>query len=108
MENVETVEKTVELQKIVQKLEKLEKMINPNSKKSLILWEEDDGFKKLISTIKEYAMTCDVSEFPIELLDKLKANPKLIEEATNKLKMFKKKETSWNDDFSKLGNFIRR
>lgn len=43
-----------------------------------------------------------------ELLDKLKANPKLIEEATNKLKMFKKKETSWNDDFSKLGNFIRR
>ena len=73
MENNGTVEKTVELQKTVQKLEKLEKMINPNSKKSLILWEEDDGFKKLISTIKEYALTCDTEEFPVELLDKLKA-----------------------------------
>lgn len=65
---------SVELQKQVQKLEKLEKMINPNSKKSLILWEEDDAFKNLISELKEYAMTCDVSdEFPVELLDKLKA-----------------------------------
>ena len=83
MENIDTVEKTVELQKIVQKLEKLEKMINPNSKKSLILWEEDDSFKKLISTITEYATTCDVSdEFPIELLDKLKA---LVEDATNQI-----------------------
>lgn len=80
MENIETVEKTVELQKIVQKLEKLEKMINPNSKKSLILWEEDDSFKKLISTITEYATSCDCSdEFPVELLDKLKA---LKEDAT--------------------------
>jgi len=62
-----------ELQKIVQKLEKLEKMINPNSKKSLILWEEDNSFKNLISSIVNYATTCDTSEFPIELLDKLKA-----------------------------------
>ncbi len=69
----ETVARTVELQKMVQKLDKLEKMINPNSKKSLILWEEDDSFKKLISTITEYAMSCDCSEeFPVELLDKLK------------------------------------
>lgn len=69
------VEKTTvtELQKIVQKLEKLEKMINPNSKKSLILWEEDDSFKNLISSIVNYATTCDTTEFPIELLDKLKA-----------------------------------
>ena len=29
---------TLELQRIVQKIDKLEKMINPNSKKSLILW----------------------------------------------------------------------
>jgi len=62
-----------ELQKIVQKMEKLEKMINPNSKKSLILWEEDNSFKNLISSIVNYATTCDTSEFPIELLDKLKA-----------------------------------
>lgn len=62
-----------ELQKIVQKMEKLEKMINPNSKKSLILWEEDNSFKNLISSIVSYATTCDTSEFPIELLDKLKA-----------------------------------
>lgn len=64
--------KAIELQKYVQKLEKLEKMINPNSKKSLILWEEDDNFKSLISGISEYANTCDTEEaFPVELLDKL-------------------------------------
>ncbi len=73
MDNNETNVQSVELQKYIQKLEKLEKMINPNSKKSLILWEEDDAFKTLISDIKEYALTCDTSEFPVELLDKLKA-----------------------------------
>lgn len=73
MENNEVNVISVELQRCIQKLDKLEKMINPNSKKSLILWEEDEAFKALISDIKEYALTCDVSEFPIELLDKLKA-----------------------------------
>lgn len=62
-----------DLQKIVQKLEKLEKMINPNSKKSLILWEEDNSFKNLIASIVTYATTCDTTEFPIELLDRLRA-----------------------------------
>lgn len=62
------------LQRIVQKLDKLEKMINPNSKKSLILWEEDNSFKNLISSIVSYATTCDIeNEFPIELYDRLKA-----------------------------------
>ena len=64
--------KVIELQRQVQKLEKLEKMINPNSKKSLILWEEDDNFKSLIASIVEYSQTCDTDEaFPVELLDKL-------------------------------------
>ncbi len=63
-----------ELQRVVQKLEKLEKMINPNSKKSLILWEEDNSFKNLMSSIVSYANTCDTEdEFPIELFDRLKA-----------------------------------
>ncbi|MBR4111021.1 MAG: hypothetical protein IKK43_04980 [Clostridia bacterium] len=64
---------TLELQRIVQKIDKLEKMINPNSKKSLILWEEDTSFKALISAIVNYATTCNTDEFPVELLDKLKA-----------------------------------
>ena len=51
MENNEINVQAVELQRYIQKLEKLEKMINPNSKKSLILWEEDDSFKKLISDL---------------------------------------------------------
>ena len=73
MDNNEVNYVSAELQRVIQKLDKLEKMINPNSKKSLILWEEDDSFKKLISTITEYSISCDVSEeFPIELLDKLK------------------------------------
>lgn len=64
----------IELQRQVQKLEKLEKMINPNSKKSLILWEEDDSFKSLISGIVKYSLECDTEEaFPVELLDKLNA-----------------------------------
>lgn len=75
--NVETTTpkpSATELQRMVQKLEKLEKMINPNSKKSLILWEEDNGFKNLISTIVNYSTTCNVDdEFPIELYDKMKA-----------------------------------
>lgn len=73
MENNEVNVQAVELQRQIQKLEKLEKMINPNSKKSLILWEEDDAFKNLISDLKDYALTCDTTEFPVELLDKLKA-----------------------------------
>ncbi len=73
MENNEVNVQLLELQRQIQKLEKLEKMINPNSKKSLILWEEDDAFKKLITDLKDYALTCDVAEFPVELLDKLKA-----------------------------------
>ncbi len=74
--NTEAVAKptSCELKKIVQKLEKLEKMINPNSKKSMILWEEDNSFKNLISSIVNYSCTCDTDEeFPIELFDRLKA-----------------------------------
>ena len=70
----ETKSSVNELQRIVQKLEKLEKMINPNSKKSLILWEEDNSFKNLISSIVSFANNCDTkTEFPIELYDRLKA-----------------------------------
>lgn len=73
MENNEVDVRSVELQRYIQKLEKLERMINPNSKKAMILWEEDDSFKRLISDLKEYALTCDTEEFPVELLDKLNA-----------------------------------
>ena len=74
MEVVTMPKGAIELQRNVQKLEKLEKMINPNSKKSLILWEEDDSFKSLISSIVEYASNCEIGdEFPIELLEKIKA-----------------------------------
>lgn len=73
MDNIETNVQSIELQKHIQKLEKLERMINPNSKKAMILWEEDDAFKNLISDLKEYALNCDTAEFPVELLDKLNA-----------------------------------
>ena len=63
--------KVIELQKQVQKLEKLEKMIDPNSKKALILWDDEEKFKSLITGISEYAMNCDTDEFPVELLEKL-------------------------------------
>ena len=82
MENNEVDVRSVELQRYIQKLEKLERMINPNSKKAMILWEEDDSFKRLISDLKEYALTCDTAEFPVELLDKLNA---LSLDATNQI-----------------------
>lgn len=82
MENNEVDVRSVELQRYIQKLEKLERMINPNSKKAMILWEEDDSFKRLISDIREYALTCDTAEFPVELLDKLNA---LNLDATNQI-----------------------
>ena len=82
MENNEVDVRSVELQRYIQKLEKLERMINPNSKKAMILWEEDDSFKRLISDLREYALTCDTTEFPVELLDKLNA---LSLDATNQI-----------------------
>ena len=82
MENNETNVQAIELQKHIQKLDKLERMINPNSKKAMILWEEDDAFKKLISDLREYALNCDTEEFPVELLDKLNA---LQLDATNQI-----------------------
>ncbi len=82
MENNEVDVRSVELQRYIQKLEKLERMINPNSKKAMILWEEDDSFKRLISDLREYALTCDTAEFPVELLDKLNA---LNLDATNQI-----------------------
>lgn len=86
--------KVIELQKQVQKLEKLEKMINPNSKKSLILWEEDDSFKSLINSIVNYSKECDTEEaFPVELLDKLKA---LNEDVTNQISEGKVKVADLN------------
>ena len=60
-------------EKILSNIDKVQKMINPNSKKAMILWEEDDAFKKLISDIREYALNCDTEEFPVELLDKMNA-----------------------------------
>ena len=86
--------KVIELQKQVQKLEKLEKMINPNSKKSLILWEEDDSFKSLITSIVNYSKECDTEDaFPVELLDKLK---NLKEDVTNQISEGKTKVAELN------------
>ncbi|MBQ8298825.1 MAG: hypothetical protein IJX99_03005 [Clostridia bacterium] len=82
MDNIETNVQSIELQKHIQKLEKLERMINPNSKKAMILWEEDDAFKNLISDLREYALNCDTAEFPVELLDKMNA---LQLDATNQI-----------------------
>ncbi len=86
---------STELQRIVQKLDKLEKMINPNSKKSLILWEEDNSFKSLISLITTYANSCDTKEeFPIELFDRLKA---LGTDVTNQISESAHKVTELNE-----------
>jgi len=41
-------------EKVLANIEKLQKLINPNSKKQIIQFEEDTAFKDLVQSIKSY------------------------------------------------------
>lgn len=68
-------------EKILANIEKLQKMINPNSKKQIVQLEEDSYFKDLIESIKTYLIEYpEKDNFPKDVYD---AAYKLVEYATS-------------------------
>ncbi len=76
-------------EKILNNLEKVQKMINPNSKKQIVQLEEDTYFKDLIESIKIYLVEYPKKKnFPSSVY---KAAYKLVEFATNQFEENTKK-----------------
>ena len=68
-------------EKILANIEKVEKMINPNSKKQIVQLEEDSYFKDLIESIKTYLIEYpEKDNFPKDVYD---AAYELVEYATS-------------------------
>ena len=76
-------------EKILSNIEKVQKMINPNSKKQIVQLEEDAYFKDLIESIKTYLIEYPKKKnFPSSVY---KAAYKLVEFATNQFEENTKK-----------------
>lgn len=76
-------------EKILSNIEKVQKMINPNSKKQIVQLEEDTYFKDLIESIKAYLIEYPKKKnFPSSVY---KAAYKLVEFATNQFEENTKK-----------------
>ena len=68
-------------EKILANIEKVQKMINPNSKKQIVQLEEDSYFKDLIESIKTYLIEYpEKDDFPKDVYD---AAYELVEYATS-------------------------
>ena len=68
-------------EKILSNIDKIQKMINPNSKKQIVQLEEDSYFKDLIDSIKAYLIEYPKKKnFPVSVY---KAAYELVETATN-------------------------
>ena len=68
-------------EKILANIEKVQKMINPNSKKQIVQLEDDTYFKDLIESIKAYLIEYPKKKnFPVSVY---KAAYGLVEYATN-------------------------
>ncbi len=68
-------------EKILSNIEKIEKMINPNSKKQIVQLEDDSYFKDLIESVKTYLIEYPKKKnFPSSVY---KASYQLVEIATN-------------------------
>ena len=69
-------------EKILSNIDKVQKMINPNSKKQIVQLDEDSYFKDLIESIKTYLIEYPKKKnFPKEVY---RAAYGLVEYATNK------------------------
>ncbi|MCI8273629.1 MAG: hypothetical protein HFJ55_06080 [Clostridia bacterium] len=76
-------------EKILSNIDKVQKMINPNSKKQIIQLEDDTYFKDLIESIKAYLIEYPKKKnFPISVYD---AAYELVEYATNQFEENTKK-----------------
>ena len=76
-------------EKILSNIEKVQKMINPNSKKQIVQLEEDSYFKDLIESVKAYLIEYPKKKnFPVSVY---KAAYGLVEFATNQFEENTKK-----------------
>ena len=76
-------------EKILSNIEKIQKMINPNSKKQIVQLEEDSYFKDLIDSVKTYLVEYPKKKnFPVSVY---KAAYDLVEFATNQFEENTKK-----------------
>jgi len=76
-------------EKILSNIDKIQKMINPNSKKQIVQLEDDSYFKDLIDSIKSYLTEYPKKKnFPISVY---KAAYSLVENATNQFEENTKK-----------------
>jgi len=76
-------------EKILSNIDKIQKMINPNSKKQIVQLEEDSYFKDLIDSIKSYLIEYPKKKnFPVSVY---KAAYALVENATNQFEENTKK-----------------
>ncbi len=76
-------------EKILSNIDKIQKMINPNSKKQIVQLDEDSYFKDLIESIKSYLIEYPKKKnFPIAVY---KAAYELVENATNQFEENTKK-----------------
>jgi len=115
-------------EKVLANIEKLQKLINPNSKKQIIQFEEDTAFKDLVQSIKSYLVEYpNKNNFPSsvynaafglveyatkqfedatkqieELIIKREKNIALATKLKKALEMVQKKEDNWKDKLQNL------
>ena len=76
-------------EKILSNIDKIQKLINPNSKKQIVKLEEDTYFKDLVESVKTYLIEYPAkSNFPADVY---KASYDLVEYATNQFEENTKK-----------------
>lgn len=76
-------------EKILSNIDKIQKMINPNSKKKIVQLDEDANFKDLVEAIKSYLLEYpNKKNFPINVY---KATYGLVETATSQFEVTTKK-----------------
>lgn len=114
-------------EKILSNIEKIQKLINPKSKKQIVQFEEDVAFKDLVQSIKDYLLEYpNKKNFPAdvynaayglveyatkqfenatkqieELIIKREENIALAAKLKQSLEMVQKKETGWKDKLQK-------
>ena len=114
-------------EKILSNIERIQKLINPKSKKQIVQFEEDVAFKDLVQSIKDYLLEYpNKKNFPAdvynaayglveyatkqfenatkqieELIIKREENIALAAKLKQSLEMVQKKETGWKDKLQK-------
>ena len=90
-------------EKILSNIDKIEKLINPNSKKQIVQLEEDSYFKDLVESVKTYLLEYPKKKnFPPAVY---KASYELVEYATNQFEENTKriaKAKNWKEIAKKI------